>query len=59
LLAEVTRAAPDEKLSASSVLRILSEHPGPVNAGDRCGHLIVSRTVNSHYLLFVLVDEPA
>jgi transposase len=27
LLAEVTRAAPDEKLSASSVLRILAEHP--------------------------------
>jgi transposase len=27
LLAEVTRAAPEEKLSASSVLRILAEHP--------------------------------
>ena len=27
LLAEVTRAAPDDKLSASSVLRILAEHP--------------------------------
>lgn len=27
LLAEVTRAAPDETLSASSVLRILAEHP--------------------------------
>src|SRR5271169_2398470 len=27
LLAEVTRDAPDEKLSASSVLRILAEHP--------------------------------
>ena len=27
LLAEVTGAAPDEKLSASSVLRILAEHP--------------------------------
>jgi transposase len=27
LLAEVTRAAPGEKLSASSVLRILAEHP--------------------------------
>ena len=27
LLAEVTRAAPDENLSASSVLRILAEHP--------------------------------
>ncbi|MFZ0191209.1 MAG: IS630 family transposase, partial [Streptosporangiaceae bacterium] len=27
LLAELTRAAPDEKLSVSSVLRILSEHP--------------------------------
>ena len=27
LLAEVTRAAPDEKLSVSSVLRILAEHP--------------------------------
>jgi transposase len=28
LLAEVTRAAPGEELSASSVLRILAEHPG-------------------------------
>jgi transposase len=27
LLAELTRAAPEDKLSASSVLRILSEHP--------------------------------
>jgi transposase len=27
LLAEVTRAAPEEKLSASSVLRILAQHP--------------------------------
>jgi transposase len=27
LLAELTRAAPEEKLSASSVLRILAEHP--------------------------------
>ena len=27
LLAEVTRAAPEDKLSASSVLRILAEHP--------------------------------
>jgi transposase len=27
LLAEVTRAAPEERLSASSVLRILAEHP--------------------------------
>jgi hypothetical protein len=32
---------------------------GPVNAGDRRGYLIVSPTVNSRYLLFVLVDEPA
>ena len=32
---------------------------GPVSAAARRGHLIVSPTVNSRYLLFVLVDEPA
>ena len=32
---------------------------GPVNVGERRGHLIVSPTVNSRHLLFVLVDDPA